>query len=52
VASVLSVLLAMRIGFTWVILLGTVTYGVAYLIVRRHFARRAPGEHSAAEHGL
>jgi spermidine synthase len=43
VASVLSVLLAMRIGFTWVILLGTATYGVAYLIVRRHFSRRAPG---------
>ncbi|RYZ09364.1 MAG: hypothetical protein EOO73_03450 [Myxococcales bacterium] len=42
VGSVLSVLLAMRIGFTLVVLLGAATYGLGFVIVRRHFAAAGP----------
>ncbi len=37
VASVFAVLLAMRIGFMAVVLIGSAVYGLGYLLVRRHF---------------
>ncbi|HVJ16150.1 MAG TPA: hypothetical protein VM686_11995 [Polyangiaceae bacterium] len=42
VASVLSVLLAMRIGFAWVVVLGVGVYLLGFLVVRRHFVVRPP----------
>jgi hypothetical protein len=38
----------MRIGFTCVVLLGTVTYTLGFLIVRRHFRLAAGGPEAAS----
>src|SRR5688500_3816663 len=38
-ASILAILLAMRTGFTTVIVLGSLTNGAGYLAIRRHLQR-------------
>ena len=37
-ASILAIILAMRFGFTFVILLGSLVYAAGFVAVRLHFA--------------
>jgi hypothetical protein len=42
-ASVLAIILAMRVGFQWVVLLGSATYFLGWLAIRGHLRRQGQG---------
>src|SRR5262249_51320095 len=42
-ASVLAIILAMRVGFQWVVLLGSATYFLGWLAIRGHLRRQGRG---------